>query len=80
MRYAKIYTEWFQKFDIIKNERKIEKITVSHECDGAFAVVDTDTLWRSKNGEESHWLGRTGKTYVKLSGGWKMINQVGVFK
>ena len=45
----------------------------------AFAVVDIDTLWRSKEGEESHWFGRTGKTYVKTSNGWKMINQVGVF-
>lgn len=79
VRYHKIYTDWFSNFDLIKNERKFEKILVSKQSDGAFAVVDIDTLWRSKNGEESHWFGRTGKTYVKTSNGWKMINQVGVF-
>lgn len=78
-RYFKIYTAWFLKFDLIKNERKTQNISISTEGDAAFAVVDTDTLWRSKSGEESHWLGRTGKTYVKTPEGWKMINQVGVF-
>jgi ketosteroid isomerase-like protein len=79
LRYTKIYTEWFDKFELIKNERKTEKISISTEGDGAFAVVDIDTLWRAKDGEESHWFGRTGKTYVKTPKGWKMINQVGVF-
>lgn len=79
-KYSKIYSEWFKKFDLIRNVRKIEKITMSSECDAAFAVVDVDTLWRSKTGEESHWQGRTGKSYVKMPNGWKMINQVGVFK
>lgn len=78
-RYHKIYTEWFYKFDLIKNQRNTVQIKVSQQGDGAFAVVDVDTLWRSKTGEESHWLGRTGKTYVKMPTGWKMINQVGVF-
>lgn len=78
-RYDKIYTEWFSKFDVIKNQRTTAQIKVSKQGDGAFAVVDIDTLWRSKDGEESHWFGRTGKTYVKTADGWKMINQVGVF-
>ncbi len=78
-RYHKIYTDWFSKFDVIRNNRKTVKILTSKQADGAFAVVDIDTLWRSKTGEESHWVGRTGKTYVKTSGGWKLINQVGVF-
>jgi ketosteroid isomerase-like protein len=78
-RYYKIYTDWFSNFDLIKNERRTEKILVSKQGDAAFAVVDIDTLWRSKNGEESHWFGRTGKTYVKTPNGWKIVNQVGVF-
>ncbi len=78
-KYLKIYSDWFSKFEIVKNERITRKITMTTENDGAFAVVDIDTLWRSKDGEESHWFGRTGKTYVKTSNGWKMINQVGVF-
>jgi len=51
---------------------------VTKQGDGAFAVVDVDTLWRSSTGEESHWLGRTCKTYAKTSQGWKMTAQVGV--
>lgn len=78
-KYLKIYSDWFSKFELIKNERMTKKITLTKENDGAFAVVDIDTLWRSKDGEESQWLGRTGKTYVKTSNSWKMINQVGVF-
>ncbi len=78
-KYLKIYSDWFAKFELIKNERIVKKITMTKENDGAFAIVDIDTLWRSKSGEESHWLGRTGKTYVKTINGWKMINQVGGF-
>ena len=78
-RYLKIYTAWFDQFDLIRNERKTLKITSSNENDAAFAIVDVDTLWCSSSGEESHWKGRTGKTYVKMADGWKMINQVGVF-
>lgn len=78
-RYLEIYSNWFAKFDLIKNIRTTKKLTLSTEKNGAFAVVDIDTLWRSKGGEESHWIGRTGKTYVKTAGGWKLINQVGVF-
>ena len=78
-RYHQLYIDWFSKFELIKNVRKTQKILVSEQKDAAFATVDTDTLWRSKNGEESNWHGRTGKTYVKTASGWKMINQVGVF-
>jgi ketosteroid isomerase-like protein len=79
VRYSKIYSSWFNNFEIIRNDRRTVKILISGEGDGAFAVVDIDTLWRSKEGQESHWFGRTGKTYAKTPMGWKMINQVGVF-
>lgn len=78
-RFSKIYKEWFEKFELIRNSRVTRKITLSKEGDAAFAVVDIDTLWHSRTGEVSHWAGRTGKSYVKMSDGWKMINQVGVF-
>jgi ketosteroid isomerase-like protein len=78
-KYLKIYSGWFAKFELIHNNRITQKLTLTAEKDGAFAVVDIDTLWRSKDGEESHWFGRTGKTYVQTPQGWKMINQVGVF-
>lgn len=79
-KFQKIYTSWFEKYDLIHNKRVTQKITMSKEGDGGFAVVDIDTLWRSKTDEESHWVGRTGKSYVKTTAGWKMINQVGVFR
>lgn len=77
-RWTKVYGDWFSTFKLIKNIRKTQKVFITKECDGAFAVVDVDTLWRSESGEESHWLGRTCKTYVKTAVGWKMISQVGV--
>lgn len=79
-RWGKVYTDWFSEYEIIHNNRQTQKIFVTKQGDGAFAVVDIDTLWRSKSGEESHWLGRTCKTYSKTANGWKMISQVGVLK
>ena len=78
-RFSKVYLDWFEKFELITNVRNTQKILISREGDAAFAVVDIDTLWRSETGEKSHWIGRTGKSYVKMLDGWKMINQVGVF-
>lgn len=77
-RWTSVYQDWFSTFSIEKNVREIKKIFVSKQGDGAFAVVDVDTLWRSPSGEVSHWQGRTCKTYVKTSDGWKMIAQTGV--
>ncbi|WP_413584487.1 hypothetical protein [Bdellovibrio sp. HCB274] len=77
-RWTNFYKDWFSDFQLIRNVRKTQKIFVTKEGDGAFAVVDIDTLWRSSSGEESHWIGRTCKTYVKTSDGWKMIAQTGV--
>ena len=43
------------------------RIAVSREGDGAFAVVDVDTLWRHRDsGEASHWLGRACKGYTRV--------------
>lgn len=77
-RWTKVYSEWFSTFDLIHNHRKTQKLFVTKQGDGAFAVVDIDTLWRSQSGEESHWKGRTCKTYVKTDQGWKMLAQTGV--
>jgi hypothetical protein len=77
VRWTKVYQDWFNEYNLIKNIRKTEKIFITKEGDGAFAVVDIDTLWKSSM-EESHWYGRTCKTYTKTLIGWKMISQVGV--
>lgn len=77
-RWGKIYSGLFQGLTLIHNNRKILKIEVSNEDDGALAVVDVDTLWKDQNGNEMHWLGRASKTYVKTNDGWKMIAHTGL--
>ncbi|MDG7016231.1 MAG: hypothetical protein JRM82_02530 [Nitrososphaerota archaeon] len=62
------------------NRRRIRKIVVSREGDGAFAVVDIDTLWRDRRGAEMLWKGRTCKAYAKVGGEWKMTMQTGVLR
>jgi ketosteroid isomerase-like protein len=78
-RWRKSYSDLFAECDLVRNDRKTVKITVTDGEDGALAVVDIDTLWRNRtSGEQMHWLGRTGKTYVKVDGIWNMIAQSGV--
>ncbi len=78
-RWGSGWQELFDTHDLVRNERRTEKIEVSKEGDGAFAVVDIDTLWRNRRtGEDFHWCGRTCKIYVKTDTGWKMTSQVGV--
>ena len=76
-RWGDLYRDWFAKYRLIQNRREIRRIQMSEQEDGAFAVVDIDTLWQAEDGEVSHWLGRTCKIYSLVSGEWKMISQVG---
>jgi ketosteroid isomerase-like protein len=79
---ARWMASWQSLFDsatLVRNERRIAKIIVSNEGDGALAVVDIDTLWAMKDGTESNWKGRVGKVYSKLARGeWKMTMHTGV--
>lgn len=77
-RWEQIYSDMFKKYKLIRNIRKIVDIKISKECDGAFAVVDVDTLWEDNNGNQNHWLGRAGKTYTKINNEWKMISHTGL--
>ena len=79
-RWMSNWQELFDTHDLIHNKREIIKIVVSDEKDGAYAVVDIDTLWRDKNGNDFNWVGRTCKGYTKVDGVWKMIMQTGVLK
>jgi len=79
-RWSKVYLDWFANYELKHNVRSTQKISVTKQGDGAFAVVDIDTLWVTKTGEISHWHGRTCKTYTKTASGWKMISQVGVLE
>jgi ketosteroid isomerase-like protein len=72
---------WQELFDthvLVHNRRTIQRIEVSAQQDGAFAVVDVDTLWRSHAGSDFHWLGRACKIYTKVGSDWKMIAQTGL--
>ena len=48
------------------------------QANGAFAVVDVDTLWKRNDGVPNHWLGRACKFYTLTARGWKMIAQTGL--
>jgi ketosteroid isomerase-like protein len=74
---------WQQLFDtheLINNRRQIRKIELSAEGDGAFAVVDIDTLWRDQQGNDNHWKGRVCKVYTKVDNEWKLIMHTGVLE
>ena len=79
-RWKDNWQNLFDTHELIHNNRKILKITISEQGDGAFAVVEIDTLWRDKKGEESHWKGTVGKGYTKTKDGWKLIMHTGVLK
>ena len=75
---------WQELFDthmLVHNQREIKRIVVSAEGDGAFAVVDIDTLWRHKQtAEPQHWKGRTCKIYTQVGTQWKRIAQTVVLQ
>ena len=57
-RWRVFYTEFFSQYKLVHNRRDIKKIVISDQKDGAFAVVDIDTLWiDKKTGEKNHCKG-----------------------
>lgn len=79
LRWGEDWQKLFDTHELVHNIRKTLKIEISEQEDGAFAVVDIDTLWKNKSsGKEMNWKGRTCKTYTLTKDGWKMIYQVGV--
>ena len=79
-RWRNGWLELFNTYKLEHNNREIKKIKISKEGDGAFAVVDIDTLWVDKDGNKNHWKGRVCKVYTKIENEWKMIMQTGVLK
>src|SRR5437764_15174064 len=51
-RWKKGWQQLFDTHRLVRNERIIRKIEISKEGDGAFAVVEIDTLWIDANGKE----------------------------
>jgi ketosteroid isomerase-like protein len=79
--YARWKSGWQELFDthsLAHNHRELKKIVISKEGDGAFAVVDIDTLWIDAVGKHNHWRGRVCKVYAKVAGEWKMTMHTGV--
>ena len=81
-RWRKNWRNLFDNYYLIHNNRVFKKIVISNEGDGAFAVVDVDTLWRNRtNGRDFHWYGCACKIYTKVKNGqWKMIGHIGLLK
>lgn len=77
-RWKRGWEELFRTHRLVHNRREIRKIVVSAEGDGAFAVVDIDTLWRTPAGQGNHWKGRVCKVYSKCGSQWKLIMHTGV--
>ena len=78
-RWKQGWQDLFGTYNLIHNRRSTVKIVVSAEGDGAFAVVDVDTLWRhKKTGEDFHWKGRACKGYTKIGTDWKLIFHTGL--
>ena len=77
-RWRKGWQELFATHELIHNRRRIVKVVVSKERDGAFAVVDVDTLWRNAAGRDFLWKGRACKIYTKLEKEWKLIAHTGL--
>ena len=79
-RWGDSWRDLFSAYRLVHNRRKICRIEISSEGDGAFAVVDIDTLWRAQDGTISHWQGRVCKVYARVGDEWKMTMHTGVLR
>lgn len=77
-RWRRSFQELFDTHRLVHNRRELVCIVVSKEGDGAFAVVDIDTLWIDSEGREDRWRGRVCKVYSKVGDVWKMTMHTGV--
>ena len=79
-RWARCWQDLFDTHTLVHNRRQIRRVEVSSEGDGAFAVVDVDTLWRSAAGVDQHWKGRACKIFTRIGNEWKMIAHTGLLE
>jgi hypothetical protein len=80
-RWTRIWRELFDVHELVHNRRETVRIEVSPEGDGAFAVVDVDTLWRRReDGGDFHWHGRACKVYARVGGEWKLTMHTGLLR
>lgn len=78
-RWKRSWEELFESHELVHNKRQTLRIVVSEQGDGAFAVVDVDTLWRNRaTGDLFHWKGRACKVYSKVGERWLFFFQTGL--
>jgi len=77
-RWMESWQQLFDTHELIHNRRRTICIRVSEQRDGAFAVVDVDTLWRDSEGRDFHWKGRACKGYTTVAGEWRLIFHTGL--
>jgi ketosteroid isomerase-like protein len=77
-RWKQVWRDLFATHTLIHNRRQLQKIEISEQGDGAFAVVDVDTLWRDRDGKDFLWKGRACKVYSKIGDSWKMTMHTGL--
>ena len=78
-RWRTHWSELFATHELVHNDRRTVRIALSDEGDGAFAVVDVDTLWRHRgSGQEMRWRGRACKVYSLVGGEWKLTMHTGL--
>lgn len=79
VRWRGAWQELFDSHELVHNRRTTVRISVAPDGGGGLGVVDVDTLWRRRDdGAESHWLGRAGKVYSRVTDGWKLIMHTGL--
>jgi ketosteroid isomerase-like protein len=79
-RWKKLWQDLFDTHTLVHNRRAIKKLEVSEQGDGAFAVVDVDTLWRDRDGKDFPWKGRACKVYSRVAAEWKMTMHTGLLE
>jgi hypothetical protein len=79
-KWSKGWQDLFDNNRLEHNHREIKKIVLSEDKDGAFAVVDIDTLWIDQDNNKNHWKGRVCKVYSKIGDEWKMTMHTGVLE
>jgi ketosteroid isomerase-like protein len=79
-RWKKVWQDLFDSHTLVHNRRETRRIEISDQGDGAFAVVDVDTLWRDLNGKDFHWKGRACKVYSRVGADWKMTMHTGLLE
>ncbi|MGB8294811.1 MAG: nuclear transport factor 2 family protein [Polyangia bacterium] len=78
-RWKSSWEDLFRTHELVHNHRHTVRIVLSEQRDGAFAVVDVDTLWRNRaSGVLLHWKGRACKGYTKVGDHWLLILHSGL--